>query len=143
MQRASSVQTVSVLDTGKIDLAIMPNVSSDWAGYVTDTSLSGYGGVDFSAGFASVAREYQAKTPMRIPDAAECDNCSISVPVSDRLQDYDFMWTENTLQILCSELTNYTQYCSGLRLQRSQLFYILHPLQPNPSIQQERDNRSE
>ncbi|CCC07899.1 unnamed protein product [Sordaria macrospora k-hell] len=80
MQRASSVQTVSVLDTGKIDLAIMPNVSSDWAGYVTDTSLSGYGGVDFSAGFASVAREYQAKTPMRIPDVAECDNCSISVP---------------------------------------------------------------
>ena len=83
MQRASSVNTVTVRHTGNLDgIGIMPNISSNWAGRTTGTGLGEYDGADFNPGFITVMREYQAKTPIQIPDAPPCHKCSMSIPVS-------------------------------------------------------------
>ncbi|KAK4167757.1 hypothetical protein QBC43DRAFT_255438 [Cladorrhinum sp. PSN259] len=79
MQRATSVKTDKTFLHGVIqDLQITDNVANDWAGYSAGIDSSS---LIFTPGFSKVAREFQARTPMKISGVTpSCDNCSLTVP---------------------------------------------------------------
>ena len=80
IQSVISVGTDDWKVEGVIDLQINANVTDDWAG--TMATISNTSVAKFSDGFAQVVREFQAKTPIEIPNAQPCENCSLTVQVS-------------------------------------------------------------
>ncbi|CCC12996.1 unnamed protein product [Sordaria macrospora k-hell] len=71
MQRALSVRTVDLTPKGDLELGVLPTTRV-W-------DLEPPEGYDWKRPLWDVVREYRAKTPMRIPGAESCNNCTVDV----------------------------------------------------------------
>ena len=74
MQRALSVRTVDLTPKGDLELGVLPTTRV-W-------DLEPPEGYDWKRPLWDVVREYRAQTPMRIPGAESCNNCTVDVEVS-------------------------------------------------------------
>lgn len=83
MQRVISVKTTETMYPGTMDLTIRSSLTDGWGG--TMIEQGNFSVARFAEGFLQTVQEFQAKTPITIPDAPPCDNCTLTVQVSDAI----------------------------------------------------------